>query len=177
MIYCHSTTSDISRFLHKSPSTLNCFRFSFFLAIKHTPRKLGPTHPIMSSSAKGDYVIQIPKSLHTDTDSKSFAGYSSLVPSSRPGNASTGPDRTENSSVLSIVAYCLSSISMTVVNKYVVSGSSWNLTFFYLAIQTIVSTTAIVAAKKLQLLNTLAPLDAAKAKKCTVACSLSCYKN
>ena len=35
----------------------------------------------------------------------------------------------------SILAYCLSSISMTVVNKYVVSGSSWNLNFFYLAVQ------------------------------------------
>ena len=35
----------------------------------------------------------------------------------------------------SILAYCLASISMTVVNKYVVSGSSWNLNFFYLAIQ------------------------------------------
>lgn len=36
---------------------------------------------------------------------------------------------------VSVVAYCVSSISMTVVNKYVVSGSSWNLTFLYLAIQ------------------------------------------
>jgi GDP-mannose transporter len=35
----------------------------------------------------------------------------------------------------SILAYCLASISMTVVNKYVVSGSEWNLMFFYLAVQ------------------------------------------
>jgi GDP-mannose transporter len=41
----------------------------------------------------------------------------------------------DNSRPASIMAYCLSSISMTVVNKYVVSGSSWNLNFFYLAIQ------------------------------------------
>lgn len=41
----------------------------------------------------------------------------------------------DNSRPASILAYCLSSISMTVVNKYVVSGSSWNLNFFYLAIQ------------------------------------------
>lgn len=34
-----------------------------------------------------------------------------------------------------VLAYCFSSISMTVVNKYVVSGSSWNLNFLYLAIQ------------------------------------------
>lgn len=41
----------------------------------------------------------------------------------------------DNSPPASIIAYCLSSISMTVVNKYVVSGTSWNLNFFYLAIQ------------------------------------------
>lgn len=35
----------------------------------------------------------------------------------------------------SILAYCISSISMTLVNKYVVSGQSWNLNFLYLAIQ------------------------------------------
>ena len=43
--------------------------------------------------------------------------------------------KVENSGPFSILAYCLSSISMTVVNKYVVSGTSWNLTFFYLAVQ------------------------------------------
>lgn len=41
----------------------------------------------------------------------------------------------DNSPGLSILAYCLSSISMTVVNKYVVSGDSWNLNLFYLAVQ------------------------------------------
>jgi GDP-mannose transporter len=33
------------------------------------------------------------------------------------------------------LAYCLASISMTVTNKYCVSGANWNLNFFYLAIQ------------------------------------------
>ena len=41
----------------------------------------------------------------------------------------------DNSPPASIIAYCLSSISMTVVNKYVVSGTFWNLNFLYLAIQ------------------------------------------
>lgn len=41
----------------------------------------------------------------------------------------------DNSPPASIMAYCLSSISMTVVNKYVVSGTFWNLNFFYLAVQ------------------------------------------
>lgn len=40
-----------------------------------------------------------------------------------------------NSSSASILGYCLASISMTVVNKYVVSGEGWNLMFLYLAIQ------------------------------------------
>lgn len=44
-------------------------------------------------------------------------------------------DKIDHNPGASILAYCLASISMTVVNKYVVSGSSWNLNFFYLAIQ------------------------------------------
>lgn len=40
-----------------------------------------------------------------------------------------------NSPGTSVISYCFSSISMTVVNKYVVSGQSWNLNFFYLAVQ------------------------------------------
>lgn len=41
----------------------------------------------------------------------------------------------ESSGGVSVIAYCLSSISMTLVNKYVVSGNSWNLHLLYLAIQ------------------------------------------
>lgn len=41
----------------------------------------------------------------------------------------------DNSPGASILAYCFSSISMTVVNKFVVSGQFWNLNFFYLAVQ------------------------------------------
>jgi GDP-mannose transporter len=44
-------------------------------------------------------------------------------------------DKIDHSPGASILAYCLASISMTVVNKYVVSGSEWNLMFFYLAVQ------------------------------------------
>jgi GDP-mannose transporter len=46
----------------------------------------------------------------------------------------------ENNPGAAILAYCFSSISMTVVNKYVVSGSSWNLNFLYLAIQVCAAT-------------------------------------
>lgn len=71
----------------------------------------------------------------------------------------------DNSPGLSILAYCLSSISMTVVNKYVVSGDSWNLNLFYLAVQAIVCTTAITICKKVGLIRNLAPFDPDKAKK------------
>lgn len=40
-----------------------------------------------------------------------------------------------NNPVLSIFAYCGSSILMTVANKYCVSGTGWNLSFFLLAVQ------------------------------------------
>lgn len=59
----------------------------------------------------------------------------------RPANRKTIPignqglSQLDNSAPISITAYCLSSISMTVVNKYVVSGTFWNLNFFYLAVQ------------------------------------------
>ena len=43
--------------------------------------------------------------------------------------------KVQNNPPISILAYCLSSISMTVVNKYCVSGKNWNLNLFYLAVQ------------------------------------------
>ncbi|KAH8909601.1 GDP-mannose transporter [Coniochaeta sp. PMI_546] len=71
----------------------------------------------------------------------------------------------DNSPLVSIMAYCLSSISMTVVNKYVVSGTFWNLNFFYLAVQSIVCIVTIMICKQLGMITTLAPFDATKAKK------------
>jgi GDP-mannose transporter len=74
-------------------------------------------------------------------------------------------DKVDHSPGISILAYCLSSISMTVVNKYVVSGSDWNLMFFYLAVQSIVCTVAILLFKQLGIFKNLAPFDSTKAKK------------
>lgn len=53
-------------------------------------------------------------------------------------SAPVAPDsfaKVQNNPTVSIAAYCLSSISMTVVNKYCVSGKHWNLNLFYLAVQ------------------------------------------
>ena len=51
-------------------------------------------------------------------------------------NAPANPfAKLDNNPGASVIAYCLASISMTVVNKYVVSGREWNLNFLYLAVQ------------------------------------------
>ena len=62
----------------------------------------------------------------------------SRSPSVSPAPSMSGQSKSGinvNSPVLAIVAYCGSSILMTVSNKYCVSGTGWNLTFFLLAVQ------------------------------------------
>lgn len=88
----------------------------------------------MSDKKNDEYVVQMPKSSPAYGGEKdSFLGRG---PSHRHGGqASALASKIEHSPPLSILAYCVASISMTVVNKYVVSGSDWNLNFFYLAIQ------------------------------------------
>ncbi|KAF2159879.1 hypothetical protein M409DRAFT_37845 [Zasmidium cellare ATCC 36951] len=58
-----------------------------------------------------------------------------------------------NSPVLAILSYCGSSILMTVSNKYCVSGTGWNLTFFLLAVQSIVCIMAISTGKAMGLIT------------------------
>ena len=41
--------------------------------------------------------------------------------------------------LISILTYCGSSILMTVANKYVVSGTNFNLNFFLLAVQVLIA--------------------------------------
>ncbi|KAH6975889.1 hypothetical protein BGZ61DRAFT_497861 [Ilyonectria robusta] len=89
----------------------------------------------------------------------------------RPANRKTIPignqglSQLDNSAPISITAYCLSSISMTVVNKYVVSGTFWNLNFFYLAVQAVVCIATITACKQMGLIKVLSPFDPDRAKK------------
>ncbi|ROV89902.1 hypothetical protein VSDG_08261 [Cytospora chrysosperma] len=73
--------------------------------------------------------------------------------------------KVQNNPTVSIAAYCLSSISMTVVNKYCVSGKNWNLNLFYLAVQSIVCIGAILICKKLGMITNLAPFDKEKARR------------
>ena len=61
--------------------------------------------------------------------------------------------RISNSGPISIAAYCLSSILMTVTNKYVLSGFSFNLNFFLLAVQSIVCIVTIGSLKSLNIIT------------------------
>ncbi|KAK9246080.1 hypothetical protein V1506DRAFT_488540 [Lipomyces tetrasporus] len=58
-----------------------------------------------------------------------------------------------NSPMLSIFSYCGASILMTVTNKYVLSGYSFNLNFFLLMIQSIVCVVAIQSGKSLKIIT------------------------
>ncbi|ATY66190.1 GDP-mannose transporter [Cordyceps militaris] len=67
-------------------------------------------------------------------------------PASAPAAAAAGLISNSNASIL---AYCVASISMTAVNKYIFSGGSWNLTFFCLTVQSVVCLAAVVLGKHL----------------------------
>jgi len=58
-----------------------------------------------------------------------------------------------SSGSLSIAAYCLASILMTVVNKYVVSGRDFSMNFLLLAIQSIVCVVCVLSVKKLKIIS------------------------
>lgn len=94
------------------------------------------------------------------------ASPSLLKAPSAPFSNTVDMSKIANNAPLSVLAYCLSSISMTLVNKYVVSGRFWNMTFFYLTVQAVVGTVAIMACKNLGLIRQLAPFDKNRAKQC-----------
>ncbi|KAI1005072.1 GDP-mannose transporter [Podosphaera aphanis] len=87
-----------------------------------------------------------------------------FLPKSRASPTPLALANITNSPPMSILSYCLASISMTVMNKYCVSGKDWNLNFFYLAIQSLVCTLAIVICKQVGMIKNLAPFDTKKAK-------------
>lgn len=86
----------------------------------------------MADKKSDDFVVRVPDTtgLANGADKGRFAS------PRRPSASSASLLRSlESSGGISVLAYCLSSISMTLVNKYVVSGNSWNLHLLYLAIQ------------------------------------------
>ncbi|KAH9872607.1 GDP-mannose transporter into the lumen of the Golgi [Plenodomus biglobosus] len=91
----------------------------------------------MSDDKKNDdYAIDMPAGKE----------YRAASPPSRPASVRGGASVTENP-VAAILAYCGSSILMTVTNKYVLSGVDFNLNFFLLCVQSIVCVAAIAICK------------------------------
>ncbi|WVQ72691.1 GDP-mannose transporter 2 [Cryptococcus sp. DSM 104548] len=58
-----------------------------------------------------------------------------------------------SSPVLPILAYCMASIMMTVVNKFVVSGRQFTMTFLLLAIQSFVCVACVWVAKRIGMIT------------------------
>ncbi|KAH8881861.1 UDP-galactose transporter [Thozetella sp. PMI_491] len=119
----------------------------------------------MANNKSGEYVVNMSNLANGNSEKELFLDRSPLSPSVRPTKTLASATQASNSPIVSILAYCLSSLSMTIVNKYVVSGSFWNLNFFYLAMQAIVSTTAIAAARQLRLFPDVISLEWDRARK------------
>lgn len=60
---------------------------------------------------------------------------------------------TSEESVLALLSYCVSSILMTVFNKYVLSSHAFRMNFFLLLIQCLLSILLLFAFKSLGLLS------------------------
>lgn len=84
---------------------------------------------------KNDFTVKVPEhELRSFNASPPQQPFMPTKPLGRATRSSPLANITNNPPI-SILAYCLASISMTVTNKYCVSGANWNLNFFYLAIQ------------------------------------------
>ncbi|KAI0190096.1 hypothetical protein F4808DRAFT_31549 [Astrocystis sublimbata] len=121
----------------------------------------------MADKKNEDYTVRMP-----DTGRSPFGGEKEpfIIPT-RPGRIAQHTTfasrfaQVENNPQASIIAYCFASISMTIVNKYVVSGPDWNLNFFYLAIQSTVCIVTIQILKQIGVITNLAPFDANKGRR------------
>ena len=90
----------------------------------------------MAEKNDDDYVVRMP---HGGPFGRGSNGhFAPRASSTRPYNSRPALARLsklDNSPMASVLAYCASSISMTIINKYVVSGQGWNVNFFYLTVQ------------------------------------------
>lgn len=66
-----------------------------------------------------------------------------LLPSGPKAPASSSAQSYTSSPLVPILSYCASSILMTVTNKYVLSGTDFNLNFFLLCVQVRISYLAL----------------------------------
>lgn len=119
--------------LRISVNSTACASKSPRLAVQRTSKST-----TMDDKKNEDYSVKVP-----EHEMRNFSGRSSPASarepflSSKPSGRAGGflPSNITNSPPISILAYCLASISMTVTNKYCVSGANFNMNFFYLAIQ------------------------------------------
>ncbi|KUL83417.1 hypothetical protein ZTR_10847 [Talaromyces verruculosus] len=81
------------------------------------------------------------------TDEKMEQGRAFEAPPLRHSPSSGPSAALSNNPILPVLAYCGSSIMMTVMNKYVLSGLDFNLNFFLLLVQSVVCIIAIQACK------------------------------
>ncbi|KAG5937024.1 GDP-mannose transporter into the lumen of the Golgi [Claviceps pazoutovae] len=118
----------------------------------------------MSDKKSDDLVLPMPANNgYADANSQAKAA-PVFTPARSKTDALKGVSSLDNNRGASVLAYCLSSMSMTIVNKYVISGSDWNMNLLYLAVQSIVGTAAIVICKQAGLIKDLGSFDSQKAK-------------
>ncbi|KAJ5081380.1 hypothetical protein NUU61_009644 [Penicillium alfredii] len=87
-----------------------------------------------------DYTVHMDK---IDQGNKEFGA----APATQPRVVS--PSTISNNPAFPVLAYCGSSILMTVMNKYVLSGLDFNLNFLLLCVQSLVCITAIQSCKSM----------------------------
>ncbi|KAG6333518.1 hypothetical protein ID866_5571 [Astraeus odoratus] len=71
-------------------------------------------------------------------------------------NIATGNQKENSdasSAIPSVVCYCIASIMMTLVNKFVVSGRQFNMTFLLLSMQSIVCVACVLTVKRLGIIS------------------------
>lgn len=89
-----------------------------------------PSIPAMSDDKKRDYAVEL--------GDRQPNGHYDAPPRPPPPTMQQSPvaiAKVADNPLISILTYCGSSILMTVANKYVVSGTNFNLNFFLLFIQ------------------------------------------
>ncbi|KAG8949460.1 GDP-mannose transporter into the lumen of the Golgi [Tulasnella sp. 424] len=79
-------------------------------------------------------------------------------------NAGANNDNSGLTAALPVVSYCIASIMMTVVNKFVVSGAHFSMNFLLLAMQSIVCIGCVVVSKRFGLIS-FRDFDAEDAKR------------
>ena len=86
----------------------------------------------MASDKRNDFAIELGE---VDRDGSSSSTPLHFEAAPKPIVPKMSAPAVVNNPLFSILAYCGSSILMTVSNKYCVNGTGWNLSFFLLAVQ------------------------------------------